>query len=94
MLMTWDKDGRLRMITLRFFERGMGKLALLRKDFETYPEERAARRRWVEGIREFADRAQRLAEEWEARQGKETETEEPKSTPLARIHFNTPTPPA
>jgi hypothetical protein len=92
--MTWDKDTRLRIITLRFFERGMGKLALLREDFEAYPAERAARRRWVEGIREFADRAQRLADEWESRLAKETESEEPEATHLTDIHFNTPTPPA
>ena len=90
--MAWDKDRNLRKLTLRFFEQGMESLVLLRKDFETYPEERATRRRWVDGIREFANRAQRLADEWESRLAEDMESEKPEANPLARIHNNKKTP--
>ncbi len=56
---------RLRAITLRFFERGLGSLALLRKAMEDFPNSIKARQAWVQEIRVFADRAQTLAGEWE-----------------------------
>jgi hypothetical protein len=89
-----SKHLRLRALTLRFFERGLGSLALLRKDMENVPDSLEACQRWVQEIREFADRAQGLAEKWESLypelKGKKSAAKEG----LRNKHVNTPTPPA
>jgi len=92
--MKWDKDSNLRNITLRFFEKGMDSLSLLRNDCIDFPEDIAARRHWVAGIREFADRAQRLADEWEMRLAKDMKSEGQEAEPQAQQHDNKDTPPA
>jgi hypothetical protein len=90
--MVYDDTARLRMITLRFFERGIGGLALLRKDFDEFPTDHEARRRWVTEIREFADRAQGLADEWERRCPVD-DMDRPSPKRESHAQIATPTPP-
>ena len=82
---------RLRALTLKFFERGMGALAILRREFDEFPKDEEARRRWVREIRAFADRAQALAAKWEEL-FPEYRRESPSAPTRDRRHADTPTP--
>jgi hypothetical protein len=48
---------KLRVVTLKFFERGLGSLALLRKAMVDFPDSVQARQCWIREIRLFAERA-------------------------------------